>query len=53
MRLKPEILQVYRGTTQTKGKNLKPGKFLPRGVPKWGMESSAYKSECSIIVQKS
>jgi hypothetical protein len=39
MQQKAEILQTYKGTTQTKRKNPKPGKFCPRG-PKWRMESS-------------
>jgi hypothetical protein len=38
MRLKAETFHTYRVATQTKEKNLKPGKFCPGG-PKWGMES--------------
>jgi hypothetical protein len=37
-----EILQTYRGTTQTKRKNLKPRKIFPPGVRNggWKMQYS-------------
>jgi hypothetical protein len=41
MRYKAEIWHTYRRTTQTSGKNLKPGKFCPGG-PKWGMENVVF-----------
>jgi hypothetical protein len=37
-----EILQTYRGTTQTKRKNLKPRKFFPQG-------SAMGDGRCSIL----
>jgi hypothetical protein len=35
-------LEAYRGITQTKGRDLKAGKFYHRG-PKWRMEKAVFK----------
>jgi hypothetical protein len=40
-RWKPETWQTYRGTSQTNGKNLKPGTFCAGG-PKWEMENAMF-----------
>jgi hypothetical protein len=41
----------YKETTQTKGKNAKPGKFCPGG-PKWGMEYAVFFNILELMGEK-